>query len=263
MKAWMGALLAAAALLGGCGGGGGNPGTCHGSSETCEGVSGGGGGGTGGTDVTGLWIGTTTNARTAYALTLPNHQAWVIYSSAGNPNLPAGVIEGTYTVSGATLASTDALDVNFEGPDVTASTLAATVTPQQSITGTVTSPSAPAVGFTANYKSQYAIPATLVGLAGTYTGTAVDAAGQASATLAIDSAGNVTGTTASGCSFTGSAAPQAGVGVFDMVIRFAGAPCSNGTSLATGVAFLDSGRLYAAVLDAARSNGLVFAGPRL
>lgn len=263
MKAWMGALLAAAALLGGCGGGGGDPGTCHGSSETCEGVSGGGGGGTTGSDVTGLWIGTTTNARTAYALTLPSHQAWVIYSAAGNPNLLSGVIEGTYTVSGATLASTDALDVNFEGPDVTSATLAATVTPQQSITGTVTSPSAPGVGFNANYKSQFAIPVSLVNLAGSYTGTAVDAAGQAGATLAIDFAGSITGTTASGCAFTGSAAPQAGVGVFDVVIRFAGAPCSNGSSLATGVAFLDSGRLYVAGLNAARTNGLVFAGPRL
>lgn len=258
-------LAGAAALLLACSAGDGNPGECHASPQVCADFAGrGGGGGSVSGDVTGLWNGTTSNGRTAFALTLASKQAWVIYTSAANPSLIAGAIEGTYSTNGNTLTSADALDANFEGLGVNPATITATVSPHSSIGGTVLYTSGTTVTFSGSYNPQFAAQPSLAAVAATYSGSAIVGAGLDTATTTIAADGSMTGSTVLGCHFAGTATPETNANVYDLSIQFQGAPCSNGTGTVTGVAYVDStsNRVYAAALNAGRTDGFLFVGAK-
>ena len=110
---------------------------------------------------------------------------------------------------------------------VVAETLSATYNPKVSITGSVSyaggsasfTGTAPA---TANYI--YETPATLASVSGNWSGTSL--AGEA-LNFSVATAGALSGTAASGCSFTGTATPRAsGKNVLDVSVTFGPAPCA-------------------------------------
>jgi len=205
----------------------------------------------------GLWQGTTSNNRTAYAVLLSSGTYWVIYTVAGDPTLIAGVTEGTATSIGGTFTSTDARDFNLEGLGVSSASVTGRYVPQESLSGTIRYPSQ-TIQFSATYVRAPA--ASLAQVAGTYDGVSATMNGSEATTVTVNANGAFTGSTAGGCHFTGTAKPRTEVAVFDVSVTFGGGACVGGTSTVTGIAFYDiaTRKLFTAGVDATRSK--VFLG---
>jgi hypothetical protein len=116
--------------------------------------------------------------------------------------------------------------------------------------------------FTTSYDAAYAQAPSLSAIAGTYTGIASTVGSNQLTTIAIRSSGVVVGTDTGGCSFLGAAVPRSKGNLYDLSLVFGGGTCSNGTNAVTGVGYLDSSakRLYLALLNGPRTDGLVFVG---
>jgi hypothetical protein len=264
-KMMLAAALVCAALLG-CGGG--SPTVCtplmH--PVTCAAIPGGDGSLPGAvnnpTESAGLWQGITSNGRKAYGVLLSDGTYWFIYTAMGNPSLIAGVGQGTATSIDGTLTSTNGLDFNLEGLGVTAASITATYSPRVSISGTVRYPTQ-SVSFTASYVD--VPPAALSQIAGSYRGTAAVVSASETVNVTISASGTISGVGASGCSFTGAAAPRIDVAVFDVTVTFAGGICALGTSTVRGVAFYDTGtgHLISAALNTGRTNGFLALGAKI
>jgi hypothetical protein len=235
------------------------------------GCGGGGDGGTGDSALSpsndpaasaGLWKGSTSNGRQAYGVTLSDGTYWFIYTAVGNSSRIAGVGQGTATSIGGTLISVDGLDFNLEGLGVSAASITATYSPRVSLNGTVRYPSQ-SVSFTTSYVS--VAPAALSQIAGSYRGTAAVVAATESVNITISASGAISGTSASGCTFTGAATPRTDAAVFDVTVTFAGGVCALGGSTVKGVAFYDTsaGQLLSAALNAGRTNGFLALATKL
>ena len=88
------------------------------------------------------------------------------------------------------------------------------------------------------------------------------------ATIAINSSGAITGSSA-GCSFTGTATPRAsGKNVLDVSITFGASPCALPSQTATGIAlaYRPSGgsttQLITSVFNSAKTAGTMFFAQR-
>lgn len=226
----------------------------------CGGGGGGGGGGTA-SNVAGLWNGTTSTGRSVSALTFQDGTVWALYSPIGNPGYIAGAVQANGSVSGATIAGTGA-DYNLEGGGITAGTITATVNPKTSISGGVTAGST--ITFSGTYSSAFEQTPSLSALAGTFTGTGVVSGGSESATVTLAASGALTGSSASGCTFTGTAAPRTDGNAFNLTVTFGGGPCALGTQAVTGIAYFDASerRVYGAALNSAKTNGFIFSGTK-
>lgn len=86
-------------------------------------------------------------------------------------------------------------------------------------------PSFGSVSFTSTYDADYDATPNLTALAGTFTGEVASSGGMESGSATIESNGSFTGSTASGCTFTGTAVPRSRGNVFDISISFGGALC--------------------------------------
>lgn len=241
------ALLSVAMLtLAACGGGDGDsppPAT----SETAE----------------GLWIGTTNTNRSVTGVLLDDGTYYVLYSRVNNPSVIGGVVQGHGTSINGSFSSSDARDFNIEGLGVLPATISASYVARQSFNGVVMYPS-DAVSFTTTYDSQYDLTPSLATLAGTFTGQVAFSLGVEDATVTISNTGAISGAGASGCTFTGTAAPRTSGNVFNMSITFGGAPCFFAGQTLTGIAYYDPDptdkRLYAAAPNATRTDGVLFVG---
>lgn len=233
------AAISAATLAAGCGGGGDSPAP---------------------TNVAGLWNGTTSTGRTVAALTFQDGTGWALYTPEGNPAYLAGVVQATTTVSGAT-ASGPITDYNLEGGGITSGTISTTVNPKQSISGTV---NPGGVTFSGTYDAAFEQAPSLTETAGTFTGTAAVLGGTESASVTVSTTGALSGSSASGCAYTGTVTPRTDGNAFNVSVTFGGGVCSNGTSTVNGIAYYAAAtkRIYSAASNSAKTNGFIFLGTK-
>ncbi|MEJ2690098.1 MAG: hypothetical protein P8130_09140, partial [Deltaproteobacteria bacterium] len=133
-------VIFAIAMLSGCGGGGGSDNPPAATSEA-----------------EGLYIGTTNVNSTVNGIILDSGAFYFIYSVENNPNVIAGVVQGTSTATGGTLTSKNAMDYNIEGLGVYPATVTANYIPQQSVNGTISYNDGSSVNFTTTYDADYEI----------------------------------------------------------------------------------------------------------
>lgn len=213
----------------------------------------------------GLYVGTTSNLRTVTGIILDNGTYWVIYTSAGNPSLIAGVIEGTGTSKFGSFSSSDARDFNLEGLGISNGIVSGSYFAKQSLSGIVTyTGSNQTISFSAGYSPAYELTPSIATIAGTYIGTAAVLGSIEAATGTISPSGALSGRGTSGCQFAGTIAPHAKGNVYDVSVTFGGGVCSNGTSTVTGIGYFDEAtrRLYGMALNSERSNGFIFVGTK-
>lgn len=234
-------MAAIAAVLSGCGGGGGG--------DDPEGAA----------NVAGLWNGTTSTGRSVSALTFQDGSLWAIYTDVSGTQI-AGAVRGRGTVVGTSING-PAKDFNVEGAGITAGTLTAKVLPRGSISGSATS-GASSVSFNGNYDADFDLKPSLGTVAGTFTGSGAAAGGAEGAIVQIDPSGQVSGTSDSGCTYSGKATARTDGNAFDVVVTFGGGNCSNGTGTVSGIAYYDRRQrsLVAAALNSTETNGFLFVG---
>jgi hypothetical protein len=206
----------------------------------------------------GLWQGSTSNGRQAFAVLLSDGAYWFFYTVMGDPAFIAGVGEGTATSIGGTLTSTNGRDFNLEGQGVNPATLTATYVPQTSLSGTMRQPNQ-TMSFTTSYVT--VPPAALSQITGSYRGDAavIGASEAESINVTISSTGVIDGTSASGCNFTGAATARSDVAVFNLTVTFGGGSCALGSSTVRGIAVYDAitGQLLSAAVNPGRTNALL------
>jgi len=233
------------------------------------GCGGGGGGGDSGPSQSpadenpeGLWIGSTNTNRTVGGVVLDDGTYWVIYSQEGNSNVIAGALQGRFSTNGNTVSSSNGRDFNFEGLGVNDFTSSGTVAEKQSLDGTVTYDGGLEVFVSAEYSSDYELAPSLATIAGSYSGSSVASGGVEFTTATISPGGGVSGSSASGCTFSGSVAPKSRGNVYDLSVTFNGGTCANGTATVTGVAFYDAAnsQLISMALNSSRTNGFLAIG---
>ena len=235
--------LVVTVALSACGGGGGDS---NGASGTAE----------------GLWQGTTNTNRAIAGLVLDDGTYWFLYSVAGNSAIIAGVVQGNSASSNGSFSSSNGRDFNLEGLGVNDFTLTGAYSAKRSLSGSVTYSPTSVTTFTSSYDTDYDLSPSLSAIAGTYAGSAATSAGTESATVTISSLGAISGSSARGCSFTGSAALRPRGNVYNVSVTFGGGVCANGTSTVTGVAYFDAAtrQLTSAALNSARTNGFIYVG---
>jgi len=243
------AVFAATVALAACGGGGGSSGSAAppppdlGTAE-------------------GLWNGMTADGRSISGLVLDDGSYWFLYSAAGNTAVIGGAVQGIGTSSSGQFTSSNGLNFNLEGNGILGFTMSGTYTAQSQLGGTLTYSSGTNT-FTSTYDTDYELTPSLATVAGTYSGQAVTVNSAAEATtVMVASGGAITGTSAGGCSFTGTATPRASGNVYDIMVTFGGGVCDNGTNTVTGVAYYVAAQneLIGTALNGGRSNGFIFVG---
>lgn len=252
-SSWL-AAVAAAALLGACGGGGG------GGSTTTTSPSGGSVTTPVPTVAKGLWSGRTTGSRTLTGFVFDDGGFSILYSSPNAPDTVAGMVQGTGSGVDGAFASGDAIDFNLEGRSPTTMSLSATVVAGTSFNGSL---GADGVTFSTLYDTDYDVPATLAGLAGSYTGKSARASSALSSVLTISDTGVLSGTGA-GCTVTGTVAVRSGANAYGVSLAFSGEDCAFAGAAFSGIAYYDAStrRLYLMAPSADRSDALMFLGDR-
>jgi hypothetical protein len=130
--------------------------------------------------------------------------------------------------------------------------------------------------FNINYDSDYQGVQSLATLAGTYAGTVatsqyLEAAtftfgpASVSANLGDFGVGIVSGTGASGCTYTGTVSPLFKGNGYTLELISGGSPCLMPTMQFSGLVYLNTttGNLYSFLPNAARTDGLIFTGQRI
>ena len=224
-----------------------------------------GGGGSGDGDsgtAEGLWQGTTNTNRAIAGLVLDDGTYWFIYSVAGNNQIIAGIVQGNSTSTNGSFSSSNGRDFNLEGLGVSPFALAGAYSAKRSLSGSVMYSPSSVTTFTSSYDTDYDLSPSLSAIAGTYSGSAATSAGTESAMVTISSLGAISGSSARGCTFTGSAAPRPRGNVYNVSVTFGGGVCANGTNTVTGVAYFDAPtkELTSAALNSARTNGFIYVG---
>lgn len=249
MKYSVAALSIVAVALSACGGGGG-------SSPTMNPVT--------PTSAQGLWNGTTSSGRSIAGLVLDDGTYWFIYTAVGNNAVIAGAVQGHGTSSNGAFTSSDGIDFNLEGLGSNGFSLSGTYTDKSTLGGTQTYTTGGSGTFTTTYSTDYELAPCLATVAGTYSGTAATLGGTELTTVTISSTGAISGSSASGCAYSGTASTRAKGNVYDVSVTFNGGVCSNGTTTVTGAAYyvLTSKRLISAALNTGRTNGFLFEGTK-
>ena len=213
----------------------------------------------------GLWNGTTGSGRTFSGLVLDDGTYWFLYTAIGNHAVLGGAVQGSGTSSSGTLSSSNGLDFNLEGLGINAFTLAGTYTAKTQLSGTLTYASGSPTTFSSAYDTDYDLMPSLATVAGTYSGTAVTAGSSAELTsVTIASGGAITGSSAGGCSFSGTSTTRAKGNVYNISVTFNGGVCDNGTNTVTGVGYYiaSSKTLIGTALNSGRTNGSLFEGTK-
>lgn len=228
------------------------------------------GGGYGGSDFSsmpqptaeGLWTGATPTSRTVGGLVLDDGSYWVFYTAIGNPNVLAGLVQGTGTSHSGAFGSSNTRDFNLEGAGILAATMSGSYVQKNSFHGTIAYFNGDTGSFTSTYDADYELTPNMNLVAGNYTGLRAD---NQTVTVTVDSAGSLSGHSSNGCTFAGTFSRRAKGNVFHHSVTFGGGVCSNGTETVTGVAFYNAAtnRLYSAALNSARTNSYIFIGTKL
>lgn len=213
----------------------------------------------------GMWAGTTSTGRDLVGLMQADGTYWVLYTKAGDASVIAGAVQGNAASNNGIFTSTNGRDFSVETQSISDVTVNANYTPRSRLDGSITYyGTGSKFSFTSTYDIAYDKRASLQVLSGDYTGSAAVVQGTESARLTIDVSGGISGRSASGCAYTGQVAPRSEGSAFGLTVTFAGGNCANGTDTVRGAGYLDpdSGVLYGAALNNARSNGLIFSGKK-
>lgn len=235
----------------------------------CGGGGGGGGGSGAAAPVTnspaeGLWLGSTGDGRAITGLVFENGLYYILYSLVGDTGTIAGVVQGNGSTSGANFSSGNARDFNLEGSGVLVATVAGTVAAQSTFAGTVTYGPGLTNTFAATYDSDYELTPSLSTVAGTYGGEVAFSLGVEPATITIAANGALSGTGDSGCTVSGSISPRARGNAYNVSITFGGAPCHFANQTLAGIGYYEATgqRFFSATPNAARTDGILFAGTK-
>ena len=232
----------------------------------------GGGGGYGGSDPSfirqptapsaeGLWMGTTPTGRTVGGLVLDDGSYWVFYMTIGNPNVVAGLVQGTGTSHSSSFGSSNTRDFNLEGAGIQGASMRGTYVQKTSLNGTIAYFNGDNWHFASTYDAAYELPPNMTLVTGNYSGRRAD---NQTVTVIVDSAGTLSGHSSDGCTFAGTLSPRAKGNVFHHTVTFGGDSCRYGTDTITGVAFYHpaTNRLYTAAINSARTTSYIFIGTK-
>lgn len=212
----------------------------------------------------GLWTGTSSSGGSVAGLVLNDGTYWFLYSKVGNPNVIAGVVQGTGSSQAGSFTSSNTKEFSL-GIGILDATLAGSYVMKQSISGIITRAVGGQFTFNSTYNADYDLIPDVNLLVGTYTGSTATAGVTELVTVTLSSPNLIAGSSPSGCDFTGTFVPRSSGNVYDVSVTFAGGVCSNGTSTVTGIAFFDAGTmtLYSAALNSTRTDGFIFLGSKL
>lgn len=217
----------------------------------------------------GVYHGTVSEGSEQVSVVLEDGQFYSMYGTTAADGIfhAYGVVQGSGTATTGSFSATDAKDFFRDGTSPTAS-VSASFSPTVSFNGTVTEgatpftfTSAPLAASLYNYKTA----AKLADIAGAWVMASMQ---DESFDITISSAGAVTGTSASGCSLTGTAAPRpSGKNVFNVSLTFGPAPCTAPGQSVSGIGIqfaLADGRheLLVAGADSARASAAILSGAR-
>lgn len=213
------------------------------------------------TSAEGRWTGTTPTGRTVVGLVVHDGSYWLFYSAKNNPNILAGLVQGTGTSHSGSFGSSDTRDFNVEGTAIRAATTRGGYVPNKSFHGTISYFTGDTESFTSTYDGDSESAPNLTLLTGTYAGLRAD---HHTVTVTVDSAGTLSGHSTDGCTVAGTLSPRAQGNVFQTSVTFGGGACRQGTETLTGVAFYDvtTNRLYSAALNNARTTSFIFLGSK-
>lgn len=214
------------------------------------------------TSAEGRWVGATSTSRTVTGLVLNDGSYWVFYTAIDNPNVLAGLIQGTGTSHSGSFGSSNTRDFNLEGAGIRGATMNGTYVQKKSFHGTIAYFNGDTGSFTSTYDTNYESAPNMNLVAGNYAGLRAD---HHTVMVTVDSAGTFSGHSTDGCTFAGTLSPRAKGDVFHTSVTFKGDACSNGTDTVTGVAFYDAAanRLYSAAVNSARTDSSIFIGTKL
>jgi len=213
------------------------------------------------TSAEGFWTGATPTRRTIGGLVLDDGSYWLFYTARGNPNILAGLVQGTGTSHLGAFGSSNTRDFNLEGAGIHAATMRGSYEQKKTFHGTIAYLNGDTESFTSTYNTDYGSAPNMNLITGNYSGFRAD---NHTVTMTVDSAGTLSGHSTDGCTFVGTISPHRKRTVLDHSVTFGGGACSNGTETITGVAFYDAAthRLYSAVLNGARTTSYSFIGTK-
>lgn len=213
------------------------------------------------TSAEGFWTGATSTSRTVGGLVLDDGSYWVFYTVKGNPNVLAGLVQGTGTSHSGSFGSSNTRDFNLEGAGILAATMSGSYVQKNSFHGTIAYFNGDKDSFTSIYNPDYELAPNMNLVAGNYSGLRAD---DQTVRVTVSSTGTLSGHSTDGCTFAGSFSPRANGNVFNVAVTFKGGPCSNGTDTVNGVAFYDAAaqQLYSAALNSVRTNSFIFIGTK-
>lgn len=214
----------------------------------------------------GLWIGTTGTNRTVTGVVLDDGTYWALYYSLNGPSSRIlGFIQGDSDSQNGIFASSNAHDFNPDRNGILTAEIAGTYTTKQGLNGTIVYQNNVQANdtFTTTYNSEYESTPNIGTIAGIYTGPV---ALSETMTVTVSSAGEISGSSSTGCTITtGSVVPRGHGNVFNVTITFGPQDtCSNKNGTVNGVGFIHAGKLYSAAWNVAsdRTNGVIFIGTK-
>jgi hypothetical protein len=213
------------------------------------------------TSAEGRWTGTTPTGHTVAGLVLNDGSYWLFYTARDNPNVLAGLIQGTSTSHSGAFGSSNTRDFNLEGAGIRAATMRGSYVPNKSFHGTIGYFNGDTESFTSTYAADSESAPNMTEVAGTYSGLRTD---NHPVTVTVDAVGTLSGHVSDGCTFTGTLSPHAKGNVFHTSVTFGSEDCRQGTETVTGVAWYDAAthRLYSAALNSDRTTSLIFLGTK-
>ncbi|WP_162633953.1 MULTISPECIES: hypothetical protein [Paraburkholderia] len=207
----------------------------------------------------GLYSGTSAANERITGVVLETGAYYVFFGPPGGAAGVAGVVTGTGISDGGTFSSSDGRAFDMLNHSVTSASLSATYVAKQSLDGSVSinehSPS-----FTSAYNTLYDQAPSMTSLAGAWSGQAASTGGLETSSLTVSASGAISGTTSTGCAFTGELAPHGNHGgVYDISLSFGAAPCPFASSSLSGIAVFDPAAmtLVAAAPDATGTDGVL------
>jgi len=209
----------------------------------------------------GRWTGTTSTGRAIAGLVLEDGSYWLFYSAKNNPNILAGLVQGTGTSHASSFGSSNTRDFNWEGAGIRSATMNGSYVPSKSFHGTIAYVNGDTESFTSTYEGDSELVSNMTQLAGNYSGLRSD---NHQVTVTVDSAGTLSGHSTDGCTFTGILSSRAKSNVFHTSMTLEGGACRQGTEMLTGVALYDAATqwLYIAALNHARTTSYLFLGTK-
>lgn len=195
------------------------------------------------TSAEGRWTGATPKGRTVAGLVLDDSSYWLFYTVRGNPNILAGLVQGTGTSHSGSFGSSNTRDFNLEGAGILAATMNGSYVPNKNFLGAIVYLNGDTESFTSTYDADSESAPNLNLAVGTYAGLRAD---NQKVTVRVDSAGTFSGHSSDGCTFAGTLSPRAKGKVFHISVTFEGDACRQGTETVAGVAFYEAAtnRLY-------------------